>query len=91
MITPLFVGEANTALSQIVALQNLGIGRDEASLQVDITGTATVVVRGRLSNSAAWQDLKTITASDLQPVYRVPYLQLEITANTGSVSAFIAS
>lgn len=91
MITPLFEGEANTALSSVVALQSLGMGRDEATLQVAITGTATVVFRGRLSENAEWFDVKTITASELTPIAKIPYIQLEITANTGSVSAYLAS
>lgn len=91
MITQLFDGEAGTAQSDVIAIQSLGIGRDEASIQIDITGAATVIVRGRLSVNAGWQDLKTITASELNPMYRVPYIQLEITSNSGSVSAFIAT
>lgn len=90
MITQLFDGEAGLAVSDVVSLQNHGVGRDEALLQVDITGTASVVLRAKASQSGQWQTIKTITESSLQPVYRVPYFQLEITANTGSVSAFFA-
>lgn len=90
MITQLFEGEAGLAVSNVVSLQNNGIGRDEALIQVDITGTASVVLRGKASQSGAWQDIKTITESTLQPVYRVPYFQMEITANTGSVTAYVA-
>lgn len=91
MITQLFEGEAGLAVSNVVTLQNLGIGRDEALIQIDITGAATVLLRGKASLTADWQQIKSITESTLQPVYRVPYFQMEITANTGSVSAFVAT
>lgn len=91
MITELFKGETGLAISETVAMNNLGIGRDEALIQVDITGTASVVLSGKASIDGAWQVVKTITENALQPVYRVPYFRLEITANTGSVSAFIAT
>lgn len=90
MITKLFEGEAGTAVSNVVSLQNNGIGRDEALIQIDITGAASVVLRGKASQAGQWQTIKTITESVLQPVYRVPYFQMEITANTGSVSAYVA-
>lgn len=91
MITPLFQGETGLALSETVALQNLGLGKDEASVQIDITGSASVEVHGRLSVDSEWQTIKTISASEIQPIYRVPYFRMQITANTGSVSAFVAT
>lgn len=91
MITPLFSGETGLAVSETVALNNLGLGRDEASVQIDITGSATIEVHGRLSVDAEWRTIKTITASEIQPIYRVPYFRMQITANTGSVSAFVAT
>jgi len=91
MITPLFSGETGLAISETVSLNNFGLGRDEASVQIDITGSAIVEVHGKVSIDAAWQTIKTISASEIQPIYRVPYFRMQITNNSGSVSAFIAT
>jgi len=60
----------------------------ERVLQVEIEGTATVEVYGRMSSSFTWQLLKTYTASGADIVGAFPQMKADISAWTsGNVSA----
>jgi hypothetical protein len=55
-------------------------------------GITTFRVRGRVSNEAScpWVDIVTASTADfLQSISWVPFIQLEITAGTGSVTLYI--
>jgi hypothetical protein len=53
-------------------------------------GVTTFRVRGRVSPDAAWIDIVTGgTADFLQSISWVPFIQLEITAGTGTVTLYI--
>lgn len=64
----------------------------EGMWQVEITGTATCILKGRIDPTAPWVTLASRTASggDVVPVF--PYMQAECTAySSGNVNAWIAT
>lgn len=62
------------------------------AMQLEITGTATARVLGRVSPEAPWVEIReAATAGYLEVSARVPYVALEVTAYTGgAVNLYIA-
>lgn len=59
-------------------------------LQAAITGTATFRVLGRVSPAAPWVELKAAgTVAFLESFSWVPFIELEVTSGTGTVSLYI--
>jgi hypothetical protein len=59
-------------------------------IQAQGNGTTTFRVRGRISPDAPWYDIVTAgTADFLQSISWVPFIQLEITAGTGTVTLWV--
>lgn len=65
-------------------------GNAEAVFQVEITGTATVDLEGRVSPSAPWVMIHQSTASEIKAVVPVPEMRVNVTAYTsGAVNAWL--
>lgn len=76
--------------SVVDALRNRS-GVSLIAVQAAGDGATTFRVNGRVSPDAPWVEvIAPGTADFLQAVSFVPYLQLEITAGTGSVDLWIA-
>ena len=61
--------------------------RDEIMIQVDISGTAAVSIKGRISGDMPWLELFSATTSGLYPVARLPWLRADATGvSTGDVT-----
>lgn len=59
--------------------------------QVAISGAATVVIEGRLSESAAYATITTLTASGVVETVTLPDMRVTVSAYTsGTVSAWTA-
>lgn len=59
-------------------------------LQAEVTGSATFRILGRVDISAPWREIRAAgTTGFLESFSWVPYLQLEVTSGTGSVSVYI--
>jgi len=61
-------------------------GKDEQTVQVSISAVATVSVKGRLSQTAPWEELVEITADAIQPLALVSYLKFDVSNNNGTVN-----
>lgn len=85
---PIVEGETGTGVSATFPLPSRS---DEIIVQVEVTVSATIEVQGRLSTDAPWVILTTLTASGLQPLAAVSEFRLNITANGGTVNAWIGS
>lgn len=71
-----------------VELPRRGQGQDEALVQVEITGTATVAIEGRLNDSLSWVSLTSVSANGLVPVAFVPHLRATVSGySSGTVTA----
>ena len=64
-------------------------GKDEQTVQVEISSTATVSVQGRLSSTAPWEELIEITANSIQPLALVSYLKFVVSNNDGTVNVWV--
>lgn len=64
---------------------------DEMTVQVEISGTGTVIIEGRIAEDAPWFTLATITASTIQPLAAVTSARARVTANSANVNVWIAS
>lgn len=65
---------------------------DDGLWQVEITGTATVSISGRIDSTAPWQTLATrsATGSDVIPIF--PQMIVDVTSYTsGVVNAWLAT
>lgn len=77
--------------------ENLGVIRDTQGtgllpIQADGDGATTFRINGRVSPDAPWVELKAAgTADFLEAISWVPYLQLQVTAGTGTVTVWIGS
>lgn len=64
--------------------------RDFILTQIEITGTATVEIQGRLNSDYSWIPIHTATASESKLIARYPQMRAEVTAFTsGACSAGI--
>ena len=55
-----------------------------ALCQVEITGTCTIVVQGRIDSAFGWVDLYTFTADGAQQVAKFPQMRFSVTTLAGS-------
>lgn len=62
-----------------------GRAKGTTLVQIDITGTLTVSLQGRLHEDAAWQELASYTASDIDELVLPPYTQV-VTTNAASAT-----
>jgi len=78
-----------TATNTFVIRDSAGVGL--LPVQAEVTsGTATFRLLGRCSPSAPWRELKAPqTSGFLESMAMVPFLQLEITSGTGTVSLWV--
>lgn len=81
-----FVAASGSSL--VLSLQMLG-GKDECTVQVAISASAIVSVKGRLSADAPWVELTSITTDTIQPIAALPYLRFDVTGNSGTVDAYV--
>jgi len=66
-------------------------GKDELTVQVSISASAVVSVKGRLSAAAAWVELVSLTASAIQPLALVTQLKFDVSGNNGTVDVYVRS
>lgn len=60
-------------------------------IQADGDGATTFRVTGRVSPEAPWVEIKAAGTSDfLEAISWVPYIQLEVTAGSGTVTLWVA-
>jgi hypothetical protein len=66
-------------------------GRDEIAVQVEITGTATVAIQARLSDTLSWVSVQTsITANGIYRIGMCDAVRLSCTAYTsGNVTGAV--
>lgn len=57
-----------------------------ALCQVEITGTCTIIVQGRVDSDFGWIDLYTFTADGAQQVSKFPQMRFSVTTLAGSDS-----
>lgn len=84
-------GETTTGAKTAFTLPTGG-GNSVGLLQVDITGTATVQIEGRLTSDAAWQSLldSALSASDIISIAVLPQMRLNIlTASSATIKAWL--
>ena len=62
---------------------------DPAVAQVEITGTASVVLVGRSDTDAPWSEIATFTSTDMVGIVLAPEMRFESTISTGAVSAWV--
>lgn len=79
----------SSAVSEIASVW--GLKGSEAAYQINISATGSVLVEGRISADAPWATIETVTASKIQPAYGLAQIRCTITANTGTVSAFVGA
>jgi len=60
-------------------------GSDEMVVQVEITGTATVDIEGRLNDNLPWVQLNQVTASAIVPLAACPQVRVNVTAYTSGI------
>lgn len=85
-ITQTGVGTATHAES-IVDTDGTGI----LPVQAAVTGTATFRVLGRTSGEAPWVEIKEPATADwLEAFSWLPFMQLEVTSGSGTVTVWIA-
>lgn len=63
------------------------------AVQLEITGTASARILGRVNPSAPWLELKETSSVDfLEAMSRVPYIALDVTAYTsGEVNLYVTN
>lgn len=93
--------EPPTAVGKILAVTSATTGTTytlpyapstEGFWQVEITGTATVILKGRISSGCPWVTLATRSASGGDIVPTLPEMQAECTAYTsGNVNAWFVN
>lgn len=65
-------------------------GTGNLPIQAAVSGTATFRILGKVSAEAPWEDVKEPTSAEfLESFSWLPYIQLEVTAGTGTVTIFI--
>lgn len=79
---------AGDGASPEVSLQRLS-GKDECTVQVAMSASASVAIQGRVSAAAPWVELSVVTSDTIQPIAAIPHLRLVVTGNSGTVSAWI--
>lgn len=86
-----FSGETGTGASADCHPRGERLGERSAYVltQVDISATATVQIQGRLKTNMSWANLleDDLTTTSMVQVISCPYMRLNITANTGEVTA----
>ena len=81
---------SDEGLSLVAAIEASAEARDEAMVQVSITGTATVQLFGRLARNRPWVQLGTdITATGLFPISRVPFVFARVSAASGGATVSV--
>ena len=86
----LFDGEVSSSAEAEAAVPNEGQGRDEATIQIDLSSTGTVEVYGRVSSRLSYILITSVTTSSLVPIARMKDIKLTITANAGTINAELA-
>lgn len=81
---------ASNYTSEVITLNKIA-GKDELTVQISITASATVSVQGRLSSDADWFELVSIVANAIQPLALITQLRFVLTGNNGVVNAFVRS
>ena len=75
---------------QTALLDNDGTGI--LPIQVAVTGTVTYRINGRVSAGAPWVEIRAAdTTAFLETISWLPYVQLEVTAGTGSAALYIGN
>ena len=74
----------------IITLNKIS-GKDELTVQVDISASAVVSVKGRISAEAAWVELVSITTPTIQPLALVTQLKFDVSGNNGVVDVYVRS
>ena len=65
-------------------------GTSQLPLQIDVTGTVTYRLLGRVSPEGRWQEMVAPTSADtFKSIAWVPYLRLEVTAGTGTATLWL--
>ena len=66
-------------------------GTGALPIQVDIEGTATYRINGRVSDDAGWQEITPPSSEGiLESISWIPFVQLEVISGTGKVSLWVA-
>ena len=88
-----FVDEAAANGDTDVELYSAYEGQNEAIVQIEITGTASCQILGRLTPDFSWVEVvPAVTANTIQPITFMPELRATISGySSGSVSVAVLS
>jgi hypothetical protein len=65
-------------------------GTGQLPLQIDVAGTVTYRVMGRVSPEGRWNELVAAIATDtFKSIPWVPYIRLEVTAGSGTATLWL--
>lgn len=91
-VTKILDGVTSVLEGPVFQFKEDGVHNETCQVQVEITGTATVLVMGRLDPTAPWVPILAFTESGIQQVATCPEMYAFVAVYTdGAVNVWVGS
>lgn len=81
---------ANVTTDSFVMPVDASKSKDEMLVQIDIPGTATVAIEGRLHSDLPWVEILSVAAGGLYPLAFMPHTRVVLSGwASGATSAYV--